>query len=171
VPRAEVSSAPAYFEKKTLSSPNSITMCSLRVPEIIRGTMPPGTPSVEGSSQFMNQSNCHPWLLAIVDVKEDGLIKASVMNTLDQPITIQSGQQYGIVTLTCDVNEAHSFQALLQPLSPTPPCGHYRSTPYWAIHPPATRRRHSLAIDSGITQGTIYWPLKKSLRRHLVATV
>jgi hypothetical protein len=113
VPRAEVSSAPAYFEKKTILSPNSITMCSLRVPEIIRGTMPPGTASVEGSSQFMNQSNCHPWLLAIVDVKEDGLIKAGVMNTLDQPVTIQSGQQYGIVTLTCDVNEAHFFQARL----------------------------------------------------------
>jgi hypothetical protein len=53
------------------------------------------------------------WLLAIVDVKEDGLIKASVMNTLDQPVTIQFGQQYGKVTLTCDVNKAHSFQARL----------------------------------------------------------
>jgi hypothetical protein len=61
----------------------------------------------------MSQSNCHPWLLAIVDVKEDRLIKAGVMNTLDQPVTIQSGQQYGKVTLTCDVNEAHSFQARL----------------------------------------------------------
>jgi hypothetical protein len=49
--------------------------------------------------------------MAIVDVKEDGLIKASVMNSLDQPITIQSGQQYGHVT--CDVSEAHSFQARL----------------------------------------------------------
>jgi hypothetical protein len=53
-------------------------MCSIKVPEIICGYMPPGTASVEGSSQFMSQSNCHPWLLAIVDVKEDGLIKAAV---------------------------------------------------------------------------------------------
>jgi hypothetical protein len=47
--------------------------------------------------------------MAIVDVKADGLIQAGVMNTLDQPVTIQSGQQYGQVTLTCYVNEAHSF--------------------------------------------------------------
>jgi hypothetical protein len=75
--------------------------------------MSPGTASVEGSNNFMVQSNCPMWLLAIVDVKEDGLIKASVMNTLDQPVTIQFGQQYGKVTLTCDVNKAHSFQARL----------------------------------------------------------
>jgi hypothetical protein len=66
----------------------------------------------------MVQSNCHPWLLAIVDVKEDVLIKAGMMNTLDQPVTIQSGQQYGKVTLTCDVNKAHSFQARLPTIRP-----------------------------------------------------
>jgi hypothetical protein len=71
VPRAEVLSAPAYFAKKTILAPNSITMCSLRV-----------------------------------------------MNPLDQPVTIQSGQQYSQVTLTCDVNEAHSFQALLPTIRP-----------------------------------------------------
>jgi hypothetical protein len=113
VPRAEVSSSPAYFEKKTIVPANSIMMCSLCLPEIIRGTMPPGAVSVE-----VSQANCHPWLLAIVDVKEDGLIKAGVMNTLDKPITIQSGQQYSKVTLTCDVNEAHSFQACLPTIRP-----------------------------------------------------
>jgi hypothetical protein len=91
VPRAEVSSAPAYFAKKTILAPNIITMCSLRVPEIIRGIMPSRNASVDGSEQFMRTSNCHPWLMAIVDVKEDGLINARVMNTLDQPIIIQSG--------------------------------------------------------------------------------
>jgi hypothetical protein len=118
VPRKEVSSAPAYFAKKTILAPNSITMCSLRVPEIIRGTMPPGNASVDGSKQFMQTSNCHPWLMGIVDVKAEGLIQAGVMNTLDQPVTIQSGQQYGQVTLTCDVNEAHSFQARLPTIHP-----------------------------------------------------
>jgi hypothetical protein len=69
------------------------------------------------------------------DVKEDGLIRAGVMNTLDQPgtngqiragvmntldqpDTIQSGQQYGQVTLTCEVNEAHSLQARLPTIRP-----------------------------------------------------
>jgi hypothetical protein len=80
--------------------------------------MPPGTASVEGSPNFMVQSNCHPWLLAIVDVKEDERIKAGVTNTLDQPVMIQSGQQYGKVTLTCDINEAHSFQARLPTIRP-----------------------------------------------------
>jgi hypothetical protein len=64
------------------------------------------------------------------DVKKDGLIRAGVMstldqrgtdgriragvtNTLDQRDTIQSGLQYGLVTLTCEVNEAHSLQARL----------------------------------------------------------
>jgi hypothetical protein len=56
--------------------------------------------------------------MAIVDVKADGLIQAGVMNTLDQPVTIQLGQQYGQVTLTCDVNEAHSFQARLLTIHP-----------------------------------------------------
>jgi hypothetical protein len=46
------------------------------------------------------------------------LIQAGVMNTFDQPVTIQSGQQYGQVTLTCDVNEAHSFQARLPTICP-----------------------------------------------------
>jgi hypothetical protein len=113
VPRAEVSSAPAYFVKKTILAPNSITMCLLRAPEIIRGTMSPGNVSLDGSKQFMRTSNCHPWLMAIVDVKEDGLIRAGVMNTFDKSVTMQSGQQYGQVTLTCEVNEAHSLQARL----------------------------------------------------------
>jgi hypothetical protein len=56
--------------------------------------------------------------MAIVDVKADGLMQAGVMKTLDQPVTIQSGQQYGQVTLTCDVNEAHSFQARLPTIHP-----------------------------------------------------
>jgi hypothetical protein len=85
VPRAEVSSAPAYFEKKTVVPPNSIMMCSLRVPEIIRGTMPPGTASVEGCPNLMVQSNCHPWLLAIVDIKEDRLIKAGLSTRWTSP--------------------------------------------------------------------------------------
>jgi hypothetical protein len=51
--------------------------------------MSPGNDSVDGSEQFMRTSNCHPLLMAIVDVKEDGLIRAGVMNTLDQPVTIQ----------------------------------------------------------------------------------
>jgi hypothetical protein len=83
--------------------------------------MSPGNTSVDGSEQFMWTSSCHPWLMAIVDVKEDGLIKAGVMSTLDQPVTIQLGQQYGQVTLTCetcDVNEAHSFQACLPTIRP-----------------------------------------------------
>jgi hypothetical protein len=82
--------------------------------------MPPGNASVDGSEQFMQTSNCHPWLMVIVDVKEDGLIQAGIMNTLDQlvTITIQSGQQYGQVTLTCDINEAYSFQARLPTIRP-----------------------------------------------------
>jgi hypothetical protein len=118
VQRSEVSSAPAYFAKKTILAPNSITMCSLRVPNIIRGINHPGNASVDGSKQFMRTSNCHPWIMAIVDVKEDGLIKAGIMHTLDQPVTIQSGQQYVQVTLTCDVNKAHSFQARLPTIRP-----------------------------------------------------
>jgi hypothetical protein len=66
--------------------------------------MHPGNASVDGSEQFMQTSNCHPWLMAIFEVKEDGLIQAGVMNTLDQPIMIQSGQQYGQVTLTLTFN-------------------------------------------------------------------
>jgi hypothetical protein len=110
VPWAEVSSALAYFENKTFVPANLIMMCSLRIPEIIRGTMPPGTASVEGSSSFISQSNCHPWLLTIVDVKADGL------NWLNK----QYGQQYGKVTLTCDINKAHSFQARLPTIRPSP---------------------------------------------------
>jgi hypothetical protein len=78
----------------------------------------PGNASVDGSKQFMQTSNCHPWLMAIVDVKADGLIQAGVMNTLDQSVPIQSGQQCGQVTLTCDVNEAHPFQARLLTIRP-----------------------------------------------------
>jgi hypothetical protein len=48
----------------------------------------------------------------------DGRIRAGVTNTLDQPDTIQSGQQYGQVTLTCEVDEAHSLQARLPTIHP-----------------------------------------------------
>jgi hypothetical protein len=48
----------------------------------------------------------------------DGLIRARITNTLDQPNTIQSGKQYGQVTLTCGVNEAHSLQARLPTIRP-----------------------------------------------------
>jgi hypothetical protein len=62
--------------------------------------MHPGNASVDGSEQFMS-SNCHPWLMAIVDVKKDRRIQGG-KNKLrsDQPVTIQSGQQYDQVNLT-----------------------------------------------------------------------
>jgi hypothetical protein len=56
----EVSLATAYLKKKTILDPNSITMCSLRAPEIIRDTMSPGSVSVDGSEQFNRTSNCQP---------------------------------------------------------------------------------------------------------------
>jgi hypothetical protein len=37
---------------------------------------------------------------------------------------------------------------LLQPLSPTPPCGRYRSTPYCSVCSSATRRRHRFGLGS-----------------------
>jgi hypothetical protein len=101
------------------------------------------------------------------DVKEDGLIRVGVMNTLDQPDTIQSGQQYGQVTLTCEVNEAHSLQARLPTIRPrssptstltTLTDATLRALPanYISGHlAPTTRWRHSLAIDPGITYGAI----------------
>jgi hypothetical protein len=73
------------------------------------------------------------------------------MNTLDQPVTIQSGQQYGKVTLTCDVNEAHSFQARLPTIRP-------------GLLPP-------LLTLTNATLRAPYWRLEKSLGRHLLATV
>jgi hypothetical protein len=62
--------------------------------------MHPGNASVDGSKQFIS-SNCHPWLMAIVDVKKDGRIQGGENNVRsDQPVTIQSGKQYGQVNLT-----------------------------------------------------------------------
>jgi hypothetical protein len=171
VPRAEVSSAPAYFAKKTILTLNSITMCLLRAPEIIRGTMSPGNVSVDGSEQFMRTSNCHPWPMAIVDVKEDGLIRAGVMNTLDQPDRIQSGQQYGQVTLTCEVNEAHSLQARLPTIRPR---SSPTSTPTTLTD--ATLQRLSvnsspdtLAADRQMAPQSRYRP-RNNQGRHLTAT-
>jgi hypothetical protein len=106
--------------------------------------MPPEDARVDGSVQFMQTLNCHPWLMAIVDVKADGLIQAGVINTLDQPVTIQSGQQYGQVTLTCDVNEAHSFQSRLPTIHPR---SSPTSTPTTLTH--ATLRALSVHSLSG----------------------
>ena len=50
---------------------------------------------VEGSIEFMEGTNLHPWVSVINTCNPGGMLKVGVMNTLAYPVTLKAGSPYG----------------------------------------------------------------------------
>jgi hypothetical protein len=79
---------------------------TLRAAEVEQKSMPAGNCVVTGSITFMDTTNLHPWIDALMKVGEDGRLIAAVMNSTDEEITIQPGTCYGTISLTANGNQA-----------------------------------------------------------------
>ena len=66
--------------------------------------MPAGDGLVEGQNQFMETTDLHPMLGAIVTASPSGKIMVGVMNTKPEAVTIQAGTRYGSFRRIIDQN-------------------------------------------------------------------
>ncbi len=96
--RAEISSAHARVARRVLVPANSAMHVPLVVDDVEKGRMAAGGALLQGGERFMNATDLHPWLSAVVNVDEKGNADAEVANTTGEDILIEAGQVYGTVT-------------------------------------------------------------------------
>ena len=101
----ETSCSPIFTNNACTIPPCSLTLIPATVQAISRRRMPKSGGGVTGHFDFMQRSNCHPWLNALVNPESDGTILVGVLNTLGVPITIPAKSYYGTYTLICSVQQ------------------------------------------------------------------
>ena len=108
-----------------LVPPMSVHHFNARIDSISSLAMPAGTGAIVGSLDFMSQTNCHPWLNAMVTPEVDGHVRLGVMNTTSDAIRIPAGTKYGSFKLACSMDEQARYPwrvaAILAPIEPTHP--------------------------------------------------
>lgn len=84
-----------YVKEKVIVPPRSICFISLRAADqaAVRGEG-----LVEGSGEFMERSDLHPWVAALATWTKDGTIIGGVMNTTESAIQIPANIRYGSFT-------------------------------------------------------------------------
>ena len=96
-------------------------MIDVRAPQMEGRQMEPGACLVEGDERFMNTTDLHPWLNALVTFDDRGKGRVAVLNTTGQDVVIQKGQHYGTATLltTPDSQDLHPGRiCVLEPGQP-----------------------------------------------------
>ena len=94
--QTETTSSVAYVTNDTIVPPLSACFLPLRIPEVEKGQMSQGEGIVEATQHFVESTDCHPVLSALVVVDSHGETHTSVMNSLDRPIKITRGQRFGV---------------------------------------------------------------------------
>jgi hypothetical protein len=97
--------ATVYVDQPTVAKANSLTLLEMRVPEVAEGTMEGGEAYLRGSIKFMNSTDLHPAMNAIVSCDNQGKFTAAVLNTLSHDVSVPAGQTYGTATFTCRPEE------------------------------------------------------------------
>ena len=97
--------APLYFAEDTPVPANSFTVVRLRAPEVKRGLVKAGQGYLRGETGFMDDTDLHPALNALVECDEQGEVTAAVLNTLDEEIVVKRGQRYGTFTTSCKLED------------------------------------------------------------------
>ena len=90
-----------YVLTPTTIPPCSIAMLSAEIVGIRDGHMPSAAGCVTGDLTFMQLTDSHPWINAIVTPETNGTVKVGVLNTLGVPIHIKKNCKYGTFALTC----------------------------------------------------------------------
>ena len=87
-----------YSAEEVTVPPRCVAFLRLRASEVERGLMTAGEFLLEGGEKFMESTDLHPCVAAVVNCASDGLMAASVMNTTPEQVVIKRGQFYGTVT-------------------------------------------------------------------------
>ena len=64
---------------------------------------------IRGSQAFMRQTDLHPWMNAIVQLRPDGKTQIGLMNTTDEPIAVEKDTRYGTVRKIADTNDKEKY--------------------------------------------------------------
>ena len=71
--------------------------------------MTPGDGMLTGRKSFMANTELHQFVNTAVTCQKSGALIGGVLNTRQEPITIQEGTQYGSFSRICDVTEADDY--------------------------------------------------------------
>ena len=104
-PRQEVAVSNVYVQDTIVVPPLSTRAIPLRVPEVEGKQMREGDGLMEGGTSFMEKTDLHPCLHALVKVDSNGTTFSGVMNTRDHPIRVQKGTLFGTFTKACSPTE------------------------------------------------------------------
>ena len=85
----------AYIKKAAVAKANSLTLVTLRAPDL--GRPGQGACYLRGDERFMEKTDLHPGLNAIVELDHEGVCAAAVLNTTDHDVPIAAGTRYGII--------------------------------------------------------------------------
>ena len=98
---AEAAVSQVYVASTVVVPPRCSKFIPVRAPEIERRAMKGGDGLVRGSDQFMERTDLHPWMDALVTARDDGGFHVGVLNSKPYPITIKEGTNYGEFTKAC----------------------------------------------------------------------
>ena len=94
-----------YVKEDTEVPPDSEVVVALRSPLVQDGTMRPGPMALRGSVHFMNSTDLHPMLNAVVEAEADGTVLGRVLNTTEDPVLIKAGTRYGGIEACYDAEQ------------------------------------------------------------------
>ena len=102
---ARPAETPVYFMEDTVASPDAMTIVALDVPGVRTRMVRSGEGYLRGGEAFMEATDLHPALNAIVSCDQNGRMVAAVLNTLNEPVTVRKGQRYGTYAPTCRLKD------------------------------------------------------------------
>jgi hypothetical protein len=108
LPASEAVSSFAYVAETTTIPAYTQSLIPLNVTEVEAHRMSHGDGFLTGNESFMKSTDTSPWLNVLTTCDEHGTIRAGVMNTLDQPVTIKQGVLYGSFVRRCSLKEKDS---------------------------------------------------------------
>ena len=114
----EKSDLEIIIPKETIIPPCSNNYIDAQLVDIPEGQDPSRPGMVQGSLLFMNNTDLHPWVNALVSPSPTGHLKVGVMNTTGEPITIRAQTNYGNLTLACDSQQQTRYPWRIAVLKP-----------------------------------------------------
>ena len=113
----------AYLAQALTVPARSAAYVEIRIPNIEQRHMEPGEGVLESCQHFVEKTDLHPALHALVRTDENGCTRTSVMNTTDEDISVAKGHRFGRYTPLELLDPLPGINALTrgkQPQSPAP---------------------------------------------------
>ena len=105
--RPEYPLAGLYVKEETVIPATTRAIVEVTAPSLMIGVcdLEEEDALINGSGDFMRNTNLHPWMNALIRMNRQGCSYVGVCNTTDQAIVIPKGTRYGTIQLA--INHAH----------------------------------------------------------------